>query len=160
VCTISLLILFTSNEDMKEEMVSLSNVNIEKLMASTKLHLQELGLQIIHEDKSENYWSTKAHKGGKIAAVTGSIRDVEILVTGSENRHELVLRTGAWGRDIAIPALLTAAFSPAGGAAVAVAEAYRAHKFEKNFWEWLNGQVAGLGNNATVSAPKIVNPQP
>lgn len=142
---------------MKEEYVKLSNVEVSKLISSIKGHLSELGLQIIHEDSHDGYWSIKAHKGGKVAAVTGSIRDVEILVTGSSNSYDLTLRTGAWGRDIAIPALLASAVSFGAGAAVAGAEAYRAHKFEKNFWEWLNQQIRSF--NATVTAPTVVLPQ-
>lgn len=143
---------------MKEERVNLSNVDIEQLVSNTKQHFQELGLQIIHEDKFENYWSLKAHKGGKIAAVTGSIRDVEILITGSGNNYDLTLRTGAWGRDIAIPALLAGMVSLGGAAIVAGAEAYRAHKFEKNFWDWLNTQVSQLGKKATISKPEVLQP--
>ncbi len=136
---------------MKEESVQLSNVEVNKLVASIKQHLAELELQIIHEDSHEGYWSIKAHKGGTLSAVTGSIRDVEILITGSNNRYDLTLRTGAWGRDIAIPALLASAVSFGAGAVVAGAEVYRAHKFEKNFWDWLNQQIKSL--NATISAP-------
>jgi len=84
---------------MKEERVNLSNVDIDTPVNAAKQHLQEIGLQIIHEDKFENYVSIKAHKGGKLAAITGSIRDVEILITGTSNNYELTLRTGAWGRD-------------------------------------------------------------
>ncbi len=144
---------------MKEERVNLSNVDVDALVEATRQHLQQLGLQIIHEDKFENYWSIKAHKGGKLAAVTGSIRDVEVLVTGASNNYEVTLRTGAWGRDIAIPTLLASAVSLAGAAAVAAAEVYRAHKFEKNFWDWLNQQVAQLGKGkATISQPTPLKP--
>ncbi len=141
---------------MKEESVQLSNVEVSKLISSIKRHLTELDLQIIHEDAHDGYWSIKAHKGGKLSAITGSIRDVEILITGSNNRYDLTLRTGAWGRDIAIPALLASAVSLGAGAVVAGAEAYRAHKFEKNFWDWLNQQIKSL--NATISAPSQVTP--
>ena len=143
---------------MKEERVNLSNVDVDNLVKATKQHFEELGLQIIHEDKFENYWSVKAHKGGKLATVTGSIRDVEVLITGANNNYELTLRTGAWGRDIAIPALLASTVSLGGAAAVAIAEVYRAHKFEKNFWEWLNKQIIQLGNKATITQPKVVTP--
>lgn len=136
---------------MKEEYVKVGSVEIDKLKSSIKQHMSELGLQVLHEDSHDGYWSIKAHKGGKISAITGSIRDVEIMITGTNNAYELVLRTGAWGRDIAIPALLASAVSFGAGAAVAGAEAYRAHKFEKNFWEWLNQQVRSL--NATITAP-------
>jgi len=144
---------------VKEERVNLTNVDVDNLVTSIKQHLQELRLQIIHEDNHDNYWSIKAHKGGKLATVTGSIRDVEILIVGTNNQYELTLRTGAWGRDIAIPALLASAVSLGGAAAVAVTEAYRAHKFEKDFWDWLNKQVSVISNKATISQPKIVNPQ-
>ncbi|TLX95362.1 MAG: hypothetical protein E6K91_03180 [Thaumarchaeota archaeon] len=79
---------------MKEERVNLNNLDVGNLVTSTKQHLLDLGLQIIHEDKQDNYWSVKAHKGGKLAIVTGSIRDVEILIVGSNNQYELTLRTG------------------------------------------------------------------
>ena len=143
---------------MREERVNLSNVDVDNLVNATKQHFQELGLQIIHEDQFENYWSLKAHKGGKLATVTGSIRDVEVLVTGVNNNYELTLRTGAWGRDIAIPALLASTVSFGGAAAVAVAEIYRAHKFEKNFWEWLNKQVTQISSKAMISQPKVITP--
>ncbi len=142
---------------MKEERVNLSNVEISQLFSAVKQHLQELGLQIIHEDGMENYWSVKAHKGGKLATLTGSIRDVEVMITGSSNNYDLTLRTGAWGRDIAIPAILASSVSLGAGAAVAGVEMYRAHKFEKNFWEWLNQKVDQLGRGkATISEPALV----
>ncbi len=112
------------------------------------------------------------------------------------------LRTGAWGRDIVIPAILGGAIIKAGaatlpttavragaviagtaarvagvavtgaavgatiaggpiaaGAAVALIEAYRAGKFEKNFWNWLNQEMIQLGKEATMSKPQVVTPQ-
>ncbi|MGI0047182.1 MAG: zinc ribbon domain-containing protein [Nitrosotalea sp.] len=140
---------------MKEESVQLSNVEASRLILDIKQHLAELGLQIIHEDSHEGYWSIKAHKGGTLSAITGSIRDVEILITGSSNAYDLTFRTGAWGRDIAIPALLASTVSFGAGAIVAGAEVYRAHKFEKNFWEWLNQKIKSL--NATMSEPSKVS---
>lgn len=136
---------------MKEEQVNLSNIEFTSLANSIKAHLKELGLEIIHEDNHENFWNVKAHKGGKLAIVTGSIRDVEIMISGTGNSYSLILRTGAWGRDIAIPALLASTFSLGAGVAVAGVEVYRAHKFEKNFWDWLNQQVRA--NNAIMSEP-------
>ncbi|MGI0073511.1 MAG: zinc-ribbon domain-containing protein [Nitrosotalea sp.] len=136
---------------MKEEVVHLNNIEVEKLISQIKEHFKELGLQIIHEDKHENYWSIKAHKGGTLSTITGSIRDVEIMITGSGDSYDLTLRTGAWGRDIAIPALLASSISFGAGAIVAGAEAYRAHKFEKNFWEWLNQCIGPF--NATMTQP-------
>src|SRR5207245_10900354 len=118
---------------MKEERVNLNNLDVGNLVTSTKQHLLDLGLQIIHEDKQDNYWSVKAHKGGKLAIVTGSIRDVEILIVGSNNQYELTLRTGARGREIGVPALTTSAVSLAGAWAVAAEETYRSHTFEKCF---------------------------
>jgi hypothetical protein len=136
---------------MKEEQVRLSNIKIAQLISQIKGHLKDLGLQIISEDQHENYWSIKAHKGGTLSAITGSIRDVEIMITGSGNNYDLILRTGAWGRDIAIPALLASSISFGAGVVVAGAEAYRAHKFEKNFWEWLNQTISSL--NAIMTQP-------
>lgn len=131
--------------------MQLSIVEISRLITDIKQHLAEIGLQIIHEEGHDGYWSIKAYKGGKLSAITGSIRDVEILITGSDGKYDLTFRTGAWGRDIAIPALLASAVSFGAGAVVAGAEAYRAHKFEKNFWDWLNQRIKSL--NAKINKP-------
>ncbi len=141
---------------MKEETVQLSDINVPDLISGIKQHFTELGLQLIHEDKHEGYWSLKAYKGGTLSAITGSIRDVEILITGSNNNYDLTFRTGAWGRDIAIPALLASAVSFGAGAIVAGAEVYRSHEFEKNFWGWLNQKIKSL--DATVSEPSHMSP--
>jgi hypothetical protein len=142
---------------MKEEIVKLSNIGIDKLISDIKQHFAELGLQVIHEENHDGYWSIKAHKGGKLSVITGSIRDVEILITGSNNNYDLTFRTGAWGRDIAVPSLIASTVSLGAGAIVAGAEVYRAHKFEKNFWEWLNQKIKSL--NATMSTPSQVSPE-
>lgn len=79
---------------MREERVTLSKIDAKRLIKAAKDHLHELGLKIIHEDTFEGYHSIKAHKGGKLALVTGSIRDVELLITGTGKDYELTLRTG------------------------------------------------------------------
>ena len=161
-----------------------------------------MGLKIIDEDVFEGYYSIKAHRGGKLAIATGDVRDVDLLITGTEKNYELRLRTGAWGRDIAIPAILGGAIVRAGavtlpttavragaaiagaaarvagiavtgaavgatiagaplaaGAAVALIEAYRAGKFEKDFWTWLKSEIVSLGKEATMSKPRVIVPQ-
>jgi hypothetical protein len=143
---------------MREERVTLTNIEVSLLYDSTKQYLENLKFDIIHEDNIDNYWSLKAHKGGKINTITGSIRDVEIMISGSENNYDLILRTGAWGRDIFVPAALAAVVTGwIGAAAVAGAEVYRAYTFEKNFWRWLNTTVNALGKgNASISEPVLV----
>lgn len=138
---------------MKEEVVQLNDIEVSGLISAVKQHFTELGLQIIHEDNHEGYWSIKAHKGGKLSAITGSIRDVEIMITGSNSKYDLTFRTGAWGRDIAIPALLASTVSFGAGAIVAGAEVYRAHKFEKNFWDWLNQKITSFNGTMSKSIP-------
>jgi hypothetical protein len=173
---------------MREERVTLNKIDVERLIKSAKSHLQELGLKIINEDAFEGYHSIKAHKGGKIALVTGSVRDVELLITGTDKDYDLTLRTGAWGRDMVIPTLfggilgsagtamaagttlatgaavvtgtvVTAGVPIAAGATVAVVEAYRAGKFEMNFWTWLNKEIVNLGKEAMMTRPQVVVPQ-
>ena len=80
------------------------------------------------------------------------------MISGSENNYDLILRTGAWGRDIFVPvALATVVTGWIGAAAVAGAEVYRAYTFEKSFWRWLNTTVDTLGKgNASISEPKLV----
>jgi hypothetical protein len=77
---------------MREERVTLTNIEVSLLYDSTKQYLENLKFDIIHEDNIDNYWSLKAHKGGKINTIIGSIRDVEIMISGSENNYDLILR--------------------------------------------------------------------
>jgi hypothetical protein len=68
------------------------------------------------------------------------------MITGTENNYDLVLRTGAWDRDIFIPRALAGIITGGiGAAAVADTEIYRAYTFENNFWKWINKIVNELG---------------
>lgn len=40
-----------------------------------------------------------------------------------------------------------------------VVEAYRGGKFEKNFWTWLNKEMAKLGREAMMGKPQVIMPQ-
>ena len=63
-------------------------------------------LDIIHEEKEENYWDLKTHKGTKDSVIIGNVRDVEVMISGREGNYDLILRTGAWGKDILVPTVL------------------------------------------------------
>jgi hypothetical protein len=143
---------------MHQEHVILTNIEIEQIYAAIKKYLQDLKLDIIHEDKLPNYWSIKAYKGGTLNTITGSVRDVEVMISGTQNNYELVLRTGAWGRDIFVPGAIAGIITGGiGAAAVAGAEVYRAYTFEKNFWNWLNSLINQIGKgNASVSEPRVI----
>ena len=89
---------------MKQVHVSLQNVDqINELYDLIKKYLQNLNLEIIHEEKFENFWSIKAHKGGTGSMIIGNIREAEVMISGSKGNYDLILRTGAWGRNILIP---------------------------------------------------------
>ena len=88
---------------MRQEHVTLKNVEVKQLFELIKKHLQEIKLDIIHEETEENYWNLKAHKGSKGSIVVGNIRDVEVMISGTKGNYDLVLRTGAWGKDIIVP---------------------------------------------------------
>lgn len=144
---------------VRQEHVSLQIEQISQLFDLIKNYLQELKMEIIHEEKYENYWSMKAHRGGKGSVIIGNIREVEVMISGAGGNYDLVLRTGAWGRDIVVPAAIASVFSLGAGAVVAGVEAYRAHSFEKNFWENLNRMISNLGQGkATMSTPVTVTP--
>ncbi len=143
---------------MHQEHVSLTNVEIEQLYMAIKKYLQDLKLEVIHEDKLPNYWSLKAYKGGTLNTVTGSVRDVEVMISGLGSSHELILRTGAWGRDIFVPGAIAGLLTGGiGAAAVAAAEIYRAYTFEKNFWNWVNNIINELSKGeASMTNPKVL----
>ena len=49
-----------------------------------KKYLKNLKLDIIHEEKEENYWDLMAHKGTLSSVIIGNVRDVEIMISGKE----------------------------------------------------------------------------
>ena len=145
---------------MRQEHVTLQNVEVSQLYDQIKKYLQGLKLDIIHEEKEENYWDLKAHKGTLSSVIIGNVRDVEVMISGTESNYDLILRTGAWGKDIIVPTVIAGALT-AGVAAIPVAavSGYRAHSFEKNFWDFIKKTLSGTGKgNATMSEPVTVTP--
>jgi hypothetical protein len=138
----------------------LKNVDVSRLYDQIKKYLQELKLDIIYEGKEEDtYWNLQAHKGSKGSLIIGNVRDVDVMISGKENNYDLILRTGAWGRDIVVPAAIAGVLT-LGVAAVPVAavSAYRAHTFEKSFWDFIKKTLAEIGKeNATMSDPATVS---
>jgi hypothetical protein len=144
---------------MKQVHVSLQNVDqINELYDLIKKYLQNLNLEIIHEEKYENFWSIKAHKGGSGSMIIGNIREAEVMISGSKGNYDLILRTGAWGRNILIPGAIASIATLGVGAAVGGISAYRALTFEKNFWEYVNNMISNIGKGkATISEPETVS---
>jgi hypothetical protein len=143
---------------MRQEHVTLQNVEVSQVYDQIKKYLQGLKLDIIHEEKIENYWNIKAHKGTKGSVIIGNVRDVEVMISGTEGSYDLILRTGAWGKDIIVPTAIAGVLT-AGVAVIPVAavSGYRAHAFEKNFWNFIKKTLADTGNaNATMSEPVTV----
>jgi hypothetical protein len=80
------------------------------------------------------------------------------MISGSEGNYDLILRTGAWGKDIIVPTAIAGVLT-AGVAVIPVAavSGYRAHAFEKNFWNFIKKTLADTGNaKATMSDPVTV----
>ncbi|MGA8084670.1 MAG: hypothetical protein WB988_22690, partial [Candidatus Nitrosopolaris sp.] len=88
---------------MRQVHVALENVEILELYDLIKKYLQNQKLEIIHEEKEENFWSIKAYKGGTGSMIIGNIREAEVMISGSQGHYDLILSTGAWGRNILIP---------------------------------------------------------
>jgi hypothetical protein len=119
---------------MRQEHVTLHDVEVSQLYDQIRQYLKDQKLDIIHEEKEDNYWNLKAHKGTAGSVVIGNVRDVEVMISGTERNYELILRRGAWGRDIIVPAAIPGPLT-AGLAAIhaAAVSGYRAHAFERNF---------------------------
>jgi hypothetical protein len=145
---------------MRQEHVILHDVEISKLYDQIRGYLKEQKLDIIHEEKLDNYWDLKAHKGTKGSVIIGNVRDVEVMISGTENDYDLILRTGAWGKDIIVPAAIAGVLTAGAGAVVVgAASAYRAHRFEKNFWDYIQKTLADIGKgNPSMSEPVQVTP--
>ena len=112
---------------MRQEHVTLQNVDISRLYEEIKKYMQGLKLDIIHEDKLENFWDIKAHKGSKGSVIIGNVRDVEVMISGKEGNYDLVLRTGAWGKDIVVPAVIAGVLTAGTGAVIIGAASLTEH---------------------------------
>ena len=145
---------------MRQEHVTLHDVAVSELYDRIRSYLKDKKLDIISEEKEENFWDLKAHKGTKGSVIIGNVRDVEVMISGAEHDYDLVLRTGAWGKDIVVPAVIAGVLTAGVGAVVAGgASAYRAHAFEKNFWNFIQKTVAEIGKgNTYVSEPVQLTP--
>ena len=148
---------------MRQEHATLYDVQISELYDRIRGYLLHLKFEIIYEEKDEDYMDIKAHKGGKASVIVGNVRDVEVMITSAKSAtpyNEIVLRTGAWGKDIVVPTVIAGALT-AGIAAVPVAgiEAYRAHHFEKKFWEYVTSTLSEIGEGkGTMSTTVTVTP--
>ncbi len=141
---------------MKEERVTIIGaVKAIELYNEVKNHLETNGFKIIHDENQEGFFDVKAHKGGAVRHIVGAVRDVEVMLVGRPGNYELTLRTGAWGRDIAIPAIeASLILDPLVGAATIPVEVLLARHFESNFWNWLRETVSRIGSdNSTVTDP-------
>jgi hypothetical protein len=140
---------------MRQEHVTLHDVDVSQVYDQIRQYLKDQKLDIIHEEKLDNYWDLKAHKGTKGSVVIGNVRDVEVMISGTEGNYDLILRTGAWGRDIIVPAAIAGILTAGVGAVVVgAASAYRAHAFERNFWNHIQKTLADIGKGkSTMSEP-------
>lgn len=81
------------------------------------------------------------------------------MINGNGNNYDLVLRTGAWGRDIFVPGAIAGVITGGLGAGVVAGlEIFRAYSFEKSFWEWLTGKVTEIGGKK-VSMTEPMEPK-
>jgi hypothetical protein len=145
---------------MRQEHVTLQGVEISQLYDQIRNYVKDKKLDIIHEEKEDNFWDLKAHKGTRGSVIIGNVRDVEVMIYGREGNYDLILRTGAWGKDIVVPAVIAGVLTAGVGLVVAGgASAYRAHAFEKHFWEFVQKTVAEIGKGkSTMSEPVTVTP--
>jgi hypothetical protein len=145
---------------MRQEHVTLQGVEISQLYDQIRNYLKDKKLDIISEEKEDNFWDLKAHKGTRGSIIIGNVRDVEVMISGREGNYDLILRTGAWGKDIVVPAVIAGVLTAGVGAVVAGgASAYRAHAFEKHFWDFVQKTLAEIGKGkATMSEPVTVTP--
>jgi hypothetical protein len=145
---------------MRQEHVTLQGVEVSQLYDQIRNYLKDKKLDIIHEEKEDNFWDLKAHKGTRGSVIIGNVRDVEVMISGAEGNYDLILRTGAWGKDIVVPAVIAGVLTAGVGAVVAGgASAYRAHAFEKHFWDFVQKTLAEIGKGkATMSEPVTVTP--
>ena len=145
---------------MRQEHVTLQGVEVSQLYDQIRNYLKDKKLDVFSEEKEDNFWDLKAHKGTRGSVIIGNVRDVEVMISGREGNYDLILRTGAWGKDIVVPAVIAGVLTAGVGAVVAGgASAYRAHAFERDFWNFVQKTLADIGKGkSTMSEPVTVTP--
>ena len=143
---------------MRQEHVTIQDPEVSRLYDQIKKPLQGLKLDIIHEEEIENYWNLKTHKGTKSSVIIGNVRDVDVMISGTKWNYDLMLRTGARGKDIIVPTAIPGALTTGIAAIPAnTLSTYRANSFEKNFWNFIIKTLYDIGNaNTTLSDPVTV----
>lgn len=146
---------------MKEERMTLNGVDPRHLYDDVKQHLISEGLTVILDEARDGFYDIKAHKSSIVKAVMGAIREAEVMISGNSTSCDVTLRTGAWGRDVAIPAVEGfVVLGVLGGVIGAGAAYYMAHEFEKKFWTWIKEDAqrisSGTANAGTVYTPPML----
>ena len=122
---------------MKHEVFSNKNIDPSELYDKIKKYLVENGFRVESEDVIDKFWDLRAKKSGLKNIVSGTIRDIDVIIAGDKEKFEVQLKTGAWGRDILIPTIEGIAVFGTIGLVAAPAEAYFAHKFEEDLWKYI-----------------------
>ena len=107
------------------------DVGPKDVYAHIKGLLESEGFKVQSEDTRDNFWDLHARKSSMERIVLGKVRDVDVVVAGTNGKFEVQLNTGVWGRDLAIPAIEGVATL---GLATAV-DLHSAHEFEERMWE-------------------------
>lgn len=144
---------------MKHERVVLENVGFDSLATSILSHLRSRGMEVRLEEDLPHYKVLRGFKRGIVRTAIGAVRDVEVDLIESKNNLEVTLRTGAWGRDVAIPALegfiLLGVVGAAGGAGAGI---LMAHEFERQFWQWLEREIDELSHGTARMGERFTPP--
>ncbi len=141
--------------------MTLNGVDPEQLYEDVKRHISSEGLTIILDEARSGFYDVKAHKTSILKAVMGAIREAEVMISGTSGSCDVTLRTGAWGRDVAIPAVEGfVIMGVIGGAVGAGAAYYMAHEFEKKFWNWIKEDAqrisSGAANAGSIYTPSLL----
>lgn len=112
-------------------------------------HILSLLNSNLFMNKKTDYWNLKAHNGGKASVIVGNVRDMEVMISDAKNPtpyYDIVLRTGAWGKGIVFPSVIPSALiAEIASVPVAAIENYRAHSYEKKFWEFITTNSSEIG---------------
>ncbi len=149
------------SDDVKEERMTLNGVDPKQLYEDVKQHLGSEGLTVILDEARDGFYDIKAHKSSILKAVMGAIREAEVMISGTPGSCDVTLRTGAWGRDVAIPAVEGfVVLGVIGGVIGAGAGYYMAHEFEKKFWNWIKEDAqrisSGTANLGSIYTPPML----
>ncbi len=125
----------------KEGIFNNKNVDLKKL---TKLihdffHAENFSEVGMFEDPNGSWYQIQARKTGILRTIASTRKAIHVIIKGDSNSFVISVGTGEWGKNVAMGAMFTGAFSLIGMGF--------SHAFTNKLWNFIKDSVDSLENS-------------